>query len=113
MSKILKGAVVTIGSGKVLYTVLSDVVTAEAHIESQNTGKAQTVDASRLNVVSPVLSDEQIEELNETHADYGFAAAQELKANIVSDIRTRVNNKRHIKSLKLRKGKRGGKLRVS
>lgn len=49
-----RGDVVRIGKGKVLYTVLSDVVTAEAHIESQNTGKAQTVDASRLSLVASV-----------------------------------------------------------
>lgn len=49
-----RGDVVRIGKGKVLYTVLSDVVTAEAHIESQNTGKAQTVEGARLNLVESV-----------------------------------------------------------
>lgn len=51
-----RGDVVRIGKGKVLYTVLSDAVTAEAHIESQNTGKAQTVEASRLGLVESVQS---------------------------------------------------------
>lgn len=46
--------VVRLGKGKVEYTVLSDVVTHEAHIESKNTGKAQTVDASRLVLVRDI-----------------------------------------------------------
>lgn len=66
-----RGDIVQIGSGKVRYTVLSDVVTHEAHIESHNTGKAQTVDASRLNLVQSVQdvayeAGDDVEELNIT-----------------------------------------------
>jgi len=51
-----KGDVVRIGSGKVEYTVLADVTTADAHIESKNTGKAQTVKADRLTLVREAVS---------------------------------------------------------
>lgn len=46
-----KGDIVRIGKGKVEYTVLSDVTTSGADVESHNTGKAQTVDAGRLVLV--------------------------------------------------------------
>ena len=53
-----RGDVVRIGQGKVLYTVLSDEFAGIAHIESQNTGKASTVDAGRLNLVTNVRDEE-------------------------------------------------------
>lgn len=49
-----RGDVVRIGQGKVLYTVLSDEFAGLVHIESQNTGKASTVDAGRLTLVRNV-----------------------------------------------------------
>lgn len=86
-----KGAIVSIGSGKVHYTVLSDVVGNEAHIESQNTGKTQTIDASRLKLIqaAPVaeLTDAQIEDLDDTYAESGMAAAQSVKAEYLSEFK--------------------------
>lgn len=53
-----RGDTVRIGKGKVLYTVMVDEYDGQAHIESQNTGKAQTIGVERLVLVTNVRDED-------------------------------------------------------
>lgn len=106
-----RGDVVRIGKGKVEYTVLNDQVGPFVDIESKNTGKAQTMDNSRLTLVTPKAEKAPAEDQHIEHIPGESPAQYKARTGRKLDGRTTIYGRMILVGLQLKRtivGETGG-----